>query len=256
MVQQGEVADLVVVNQELAHTDDPRGLVDTIRSIIAPDGLLALEAHHGLGLVREGQFDVVSHVHATYPKMSDLLRLVDGAGFSIVATDLVTAYGGSIRLLATRNRSPGSTNVDAAVGKVLEMEMAAMAGGDRQLRNLGLGARRAAAALRDHLEARRAEGRVVAGYGAPGRANLLLTLAGIDVRLLPFTVDRNSAKQGLVMAGTRIPVREPGALDAAAPDEVLVLPWTLADEIAVQLAPLRARGTRLVVAIPELRVLP
>jgi SAM-dependent methyltransferase len=256
MARQGQVADLVVVNQELAHTDDPGELVDAIRSITAPGGMLALEAHHALGLVRDGQFDVVSHAHATYPMMADLMRLLGNAGFSIVAADLVAAYGGSIRLLALPDGSPTSTDGDSAVGKVLELEMAAMARGHRQLRDVGLAARRTATALRDHLEARRAEGRVVVGYGAPARANVLLSLAGIDVRLLPFTVDRNAAKQGLVMAGTRIPVREPAALEAAAPDEVLVLAWTLADEIAGQLAPLRARGTRLVVAMPALRVLP
>ena len=40
------------------------------------------------------------------------------------------------------------------------------------------------------------------------------------------------------------------------PDYVLILPWNLRDEIAAQLAPLRALGTRLVVALPEFEVLP
>jgi hypothetical protein len=39
------------------------------------------------------------------------------------------------------------------------------------------------------------------------------------------------------------------------PDDLLILPWNLRDEIAGQLADLVALGTRLVVAVPRLEVL-
>jgi hypothetical protein len=38
------------------------------------------------------------------------------------------------------------------------------------------------------------------------------------------------------------------------PDEVLILPWNIAEEVRAQLADLIERGTRFVTAVPELRV--
>ena len=108
--------------------------------------------------------------------------------------------------------------------------------------------------LRDYLATCRDEGRSVFGYGAPARGLILLNLACLDPSLLPFTVDKNVAKQGRLLAGCRIPVRALADLDAARPNVVLVLPWTLLPEIKHQLAHLTRGGTRLVVAMPALRV--
>ncbi len=64
--------------------------------------------------------------------------------------------------------------------------------------------------------------------------------------------DRSPAKQGKLLPGSHLPVVAPEALAAACPDDVVILPWNLADEIAAELHPLRAAGCRLWVAMPEL----
>jgi hypothetical protein len=68
-------------------------------------------------------------------------------------------------------------------------------------------------------------------------------------------VDRNTYKQGKFLPGTRIPIHHPDRIREAKPDYVLVLPWNLRDEIARQLDYVREWGGRLVVPIPEVRVL-
>ena len=52
---------------------------------------------------------------------------------------------------------------------------------------------------------RRAEGKRVVGYGAPGKGNTLLNYCGIRSDLLEYTVDRNPYKHGRFTPGTRIP---------------------------------------------------
>ena len=84
---------------------------------------------------------------------------------------------------------------------------------------------------------------------------MLLNYCGVGPELLPFTVDRSPHKQGLLLPGTRIPVRAPGALLEARPDHVLVLPWNLRAEIEAQIgAAVRGWGGRFVVPIPRLEV--
>jgi SAM-dependent methyltransferase len=258
LVDEGWQADLVIANQAIAHVDDPIDLLRSIRAVLAPGGRLAIETHHVLGIVRDGQFDVVSPAHAVYPALADVLAWLSQMGLDVVQVALEPAYGGSLRLLATAGAAAtpvSAAAIDRGIGAILSGEMAACVGSLRALQEIGQQAKRAASELRSFLVARRAEGARVVGYGAPARAGLLLNLAGIDESLLPYTVDENPGKHGRVFAGNRIPVRDPKLLESDRPDYVLVLPWTLLDEISLQLTRLRQAGTRLVVAVPSLQVM-
>jgi hypothetical protein len=68
-------------------------------------------------------------------------------------------------------------------------------------------------------------------------------------------VDRNPAKQGQFLPGSRIPVVDEAHLRAHRPDRVLILPWNLRTEVAAQLDYVRAWGGQLVVAVPRMETL-
>jgi hypothetical protein len=103
------------------------------------------------------------------------------------------------------------------------------------------------------VDARRAR-RTVVGYGAPAKGNTLLNFCGVRADLIEYTVDRNPAKQGSFLPGSRIPIHTPARIPATRPDYVLILPWNLAAEITEQMAEVRGWGGRFVTPIPELRV--
>ena len=104
------------------------------------------------------------------------------------------------------------------------------------------------------IKARR-QGKTVAAYGAAAKGNTLMNYAGVRPDLLSFVVDRNPAKQGRYMPGSRIPITDESRLRQARPDYVVLLPWNLKDELLQQLAAVRDWGGRFVVAVPSLQVL-
>ena len=108
-------------------------------------------------------------------------------------------------------------------------------------------------AFRAFLSAERRARRRVAGYGAAAKGSTLLNTSGVTEADMGFIVDRNPNKQFKLVPGCHIPVLPPETLMREKPENVVILPWNLADEIAAQLEPLRAQGTRLWVAVPELR---
>ncbi len=101
---------------------------------------------------------------------------------------------------------------------------------------------RTADGLRARLEAARAAGRRVYGYGAASRAVSLLGLAKINAELLAGVADASPAKQGKRMPGTNIPVIAPSDLLAARPHEVLVFVSELLDEARDALPGIEATG--------------
>jgi hypothetical protein len=74
--------------------------------------------------------------------------------------------------------------------------------------------------------------------------------------LIAFVADRNPAKQGGFMPGSRIPIVDEARLRSERPDDIVLLPWNLRDELIAQLDYVRAWGGRFVTAVPELRFVP
>jgi hypothetical protein len=107
--------------------------------------------------------------------------------------------------------------------------------------------------LRFLLEAQR-NGLSVAGYGAAAKGNTLLNFSGVRPDLLKYVADRNPAKQGKYMPGSRIPIVDEDYLRRHKPDRVLILPWNLREEVMEQLEYIRQWGGQFVTAVPHLEI--
>ena len=94
----------------------------------------------------------------------------------------------------------------------------------------------------------------IIGYGAAAKGNTFLNYAGVKVDLIEYVADRNPAKQGKWMPGSRIPIVDEAHLQASKPDFVVILPWNLQDEVADQLAYIRQWGAKFVVVQPDFRI--
>ena len=245
-------ADLVVANNVFAHIPDITGFASGLRGLVADTGRVSIEVHHALSLITAAQFDTVYHEHFQYWTVLAARHGLAAGGLRLVDVELLPTHGGSIRLWAVPGESDVTENPRVAEAEAVERA----AGLDCPEGYLGLAQR--AARIRDDLvafliEARRAGRRVVA-YGAPGKGNTLLNYCGIRPDLLAYAADRNTFKHGRYTPGTRIPVVSPEHLIEDCPDDVLVLPWNLRDEITAQLTATLRPGTRLVWPLPELEV--
>jgi hypothetical protein len=98
----------------------------------------------------------------------------------------------------------------------------------------------------------RAAGRRIGAYGAAAKGNTFLNAAGVAPGDIVAVGDRSSMKQGRLLPGSHIPVVTPEALLSLPLDDILILPWNIADEVAGQL---RAGGFggRILIAVPEMR---
>ena len=245
-------ADLVVANNGFAHIPDITGFAAGLRGLVADTGRVSIEVHHALSLITAAQFDTIYHEHFQYWTVLAARHGLAAGGLRLVDVELLPTHGGSIRLWAVPEEADVAEHPRVAEVEAVERT----AGLDSPDGYLGLAER--VAGIRDDLvsfliEARRAGRRVVA-YGAPGKGNTLLNYCGIRPDLLAYAADRNTFKHGRYTPGTRIPVVSPEHLVEDCPNDVLVLPWNLRDEITTQLTATLRPGTRLVWPLPELEV--
>ena len=246
-------ADLILGNNVLAHVPDLNDFVGGLPRLLAPGGVVTMEFPHLMRLMDEVQYDTIYHEHFSYLSLLTVQRVFAAHGLELFDVEELSSHGGSLRVFAQHQGA--SQEVSSNVAELLERETAA--GFDGLDVYLDFPAKVEAskrATLRFLIQARD-EGKRVVAYGAPGKGNTLLNYCGIRTDLVEYAVDRNPYKHGRFTPGAHIPIFPPEKLEQDDPDYVLILPWNLAREIAAQLAPLRAKGTKLAIPIPTLTLL-
>jgi len=242
------MADLIVGNNVLAHVPRINDFLAAVTACLDSNGAAVFEFPYLKHLLDRTEFDTIYHEHVFYYSLTALDGLARRAGLEIFDVLHQPIHGGSLRLFL---QPPGVRPVDAAVREMLKAEAAAgLTGADRYARFAG-----AVESLRNKLRALlgklKADGKRIAAYGAPAKGNTLLNYCGIGRETLDFTVDRSPHKQGLLLPGSRIPIRAPEALLQERPDYALILPWNIADEIIGQQQAYVAAGGRFIVPVPE-----
>ena len=248
----GKAADLMVANNVLAHVPNINDFVGGFAILLKENGVATFEFPHLLRLVEDVQFDTVYHEHFSYLSLSTVTRIFERNGLRVYDVEELPTHGGSLRVFAQR-ADTGALPMAASVPAMLARERAA----DMTAASFYQDFQPRAEKVKDDLlafliEAKRTGKKSVA-YGAAAKGNTLMNFAGIRPDLISFVVDRNPAKQGKFMPGSRIPIVGEEALKETRPDVVVVLPWNLGQEIESQLAYVRQWGGQLLVAVPRIR---
>ncbi len=253
IVSQGRQADLTAANNVLAHVPDINDFVSGFALLLKPAGVATFEFPHLLQLVKENQFDTIYHEHFSYLSLTAVNKIFAKNGLNIFDVEELPTHGGSLRVFAQR-LDTGNRPVSARVKDILSGE----ADAGMETREFYTGFQQKADKVKDDfisfLINAKHSGKRVAAYGAAAKGNTLINYAGIRPDLISCVVDRNPAKQGKHLPGSRIPIVDESYIHSEKPDYVVILPWNLRSEVMVQLAYISEWEGRFVTAVPSLQV--
>ena len=254
----GRQADLIAANNVLAHVPDINDFVAGFARLLKPQGVATFEFPHLLRMVQGCQFDTAYHEHYSYLSLTAVQRIFAANGLVVVDVEELPTHGGSLRVFAARadtTAHPQATPEGSArVARLLATEAAAGMLGEGFYRDFQSQSLRIKHELLSFLLRCQSDGLTVGAYGAAAKGNTLLNFAGVRPDLLPYVVDKNPAKQGQYLPGSRIPIVDEAHLRAHRPDRVLILPWNLRSEVAAQLDYVRGWGGQFAVAVPRLEI--
>ena len=253
LVAQGQTADLVLGNNVLAQVPNLNDFVEGLKIILKPAGVLTLEFPHLLRLIERNEFDTIYHEHFSYFSLLTTVRIMKAHGLKVFDVEELTTHGGSLRIYACRPE--GQTHsVEPSVEKLIAEEETAGLGVPDGYESFSRQVKETKWALWEFLLRAARVGKSVAGYGAPGKSATLLNYCGIGTDSIEYTVDRSPYKQGRFLPGSHIPIHHPDHIRDTKPDYVVILPWSLKDEIMEQLQFIREWGGRFVVPIPKVTI--
>ncbi|MBI3402963.1 MAG: class I SAM-dependent methyltransferase [Acidobacteria bacterium] len=244
-------ATIVTATNVFAHIEHVHEIVDSILTMLKPDGMFISESHYLMSLLETVQYDTIYHEHLRYYSLHSLKFLLERHGLEVIHAKRIPTHGGSIRVYSARK---GTRPVQPSVAAVLAEERSAGAWPDRLARfkrdvvqsKLGLHA-----LLKDLKQ----KGARIFGIGAPSRASTLINYAGLDDGIVDCVLEvKDSYKVGKYMPGTLIPVVDEARLFEDQPEYALLLSWHIAEELAPKLTAKGFKG-RFIVPLPTPRIL-
>lgn len=243
-------ADHVIAANVLPFVPDLFDFAAGVASILRPNGMLTLQVPHLLSLMQTTQFDAFRHDAYSYLSLRVLEHVSRSVGLRVFDAERLPDHGGSLRVHACHVDGPHAAR--AGLKGVRQAESF----GELDRRDLysGFGDRvaNAQSEIREFLSNRRTAGRRVAAYGAATRGRALLNSCGITTGEIACVADPDPARHGRLLPGSGIPIVSPEDLMTDRPDDIIILPWPHATEIALELTPLRQLGTQLWIPIPRI----
>jgi len=247
-------ADLLLGNNVLAHVPDINDFVKGMKVLLSEKGTITMEFPHLLNLIQLNQFDTIYHEHFSYLSFFTVQKIFAHHGIVLFDVEEIPTHGGSLRIYG-KHDSDDSREVSENVKNLLDKEILFGINELSVYKKYEEQVKETKRKLLSFLIKARNEGKVVVGYGAPGKGNTLLNYCAIRQDFLDYTVDLSTQKQGKYTPGCRLPILDPAVIKETKPDYILVLPWNLIDEISRQHSYISEWGGKFVVPIPEVKVI-
>jgi len=247
-------ADLIAANNVLAHVPDINDFVKGFSILLKPHGVATFEFPHLLNLIEQNQFDTIYHEHYSYLSLTSVLAIFETNGLTIFDVEELPTHGGSLRVYAQRSDTGQHPKSEAVTVLQKKEDRSGISTIDFYQGFQDKVVKIKIDFLSFLLDAKQ-QGKRVTAYGAAAKGNTIMNFVGVRSDLLSYVVDRNPAKQGKFMPGSRIPITDETRLLKDKPDYVVILPWNLCNEIALQLAYVQEWGGQLVTAVPGMKVL-
>ena len=248
--------DAIVTSNSFAHIDDMIDVMNGIKILLKRDGILAIQVHYAVSMVKKMQYDWIYHEHLSYYSLYSLTKFLSQFDFHIFDAKETSMHGGSIRVYA-QDKSMNREETDSLKRlkekefklRVNELEFFSDFAGKMeltrvQLMNLILG-------IKEVNE-------TIIGYGAPARATTLSAYLGIEFMRYHLTavIDDSPAKQGAFMPGTHLKIVSSNILSGESPPNYVFLfawPW-LSDVLQKNMDYVR-RGGSFIVPLPKVHVI-
>lgn len=245
-------ASVITANNVIAHIDDLAGVMEGIRSLLAPDGIFVFEVSYLGAVVEDTLFDTIYHEHLDYHAVKPLDGFFKRCGLELIEAMRVASHGGSLRGVV--QLKGGQRKVGASVLTFIAQEEA-----------MGLDRAETFGAFAKHIDSLgtelisllrrlKSEGKSIAGFGAPAKMTTLMHHFQFEPGMIDFIIDDNPMKQGHYTPGMHIPVVPAQQLYDRRPDYVVILAWNFAQPIMAKYSAFREAGGRFIVPLPRVEV--
>lgn len=241
-------ARLITAAGVFFHIDDMDDVCRGIRTLLADDGVLHVQAIYLGSVLEQNSFDNIYHEHLSLYTLHPLVHLFERFGMTVFDVDFSPIHGGSILLYVCKN---GAYPVKPSVQEQLANEHR------KQWNHVAAYRRFAANVVKVREELHRMivdlknKGKRIAAYAAPAKGNTLLNYCQLGTGLLDYAMEKAPLKIGLYTPGMHLPVVDEMQAMQDPPDYLLLLAWNFKEELIAKNKAFMDNGGHFIIPIPE-----
>ena len=232
---------------------DPQAFVNDVAGVLEENGIWHFEQSYLPSMLETTGYDTICHEHVEYYAFSQIEWMLEKAGLRAIDVELNDVNGGSFAVTACRASSshePSVEKLDAfrATESAKRLRDAGTYAQFREKVNAHRGE------LKQLLDKLKREGRLVIGYGASTKGNVLLQFCDLDSDDIPVIAEVNESKFGHFTPGSHIPIVPEAEAHALKPDYLLVMPWHFRTNLIGREKDFLVRGGRMIFPLPSLEI--
>ena len=245
-------ADVIIANNVLGHIDDLDDFINGILKLLKNDGVFIFEVPHALDLLKKLEFDTIYHEHISYFSIIPLSNWLKKYELEIFNVEKQKVHGGTIRVYVSKKNNFRKNNSVENI-KIIEKKY-----GITKIityRNFSKKIYHLKKILRKKILILKNNNKIIFGYGASAKGNVLLNFCEIDNNILDFVTDTTKIKQGKFTPGTKIKIINPKNRPNKSSEMIaLLLAWNYKTAIIKNEKKFLRNGGKFLIPIPKPRI--
>ncbi len=246
-------ADIITANNVFAHVGNIKELTKNVKNLLKENGVFIIEVQYILDTIQKLTFDNIYHEHLSYFSVISLSEFFRRQDMEIFKVKHVDSHGGSIRVYIQKSKS--KFGIDKSVEEFLEREKNFGLDKFETYQEFSQKIYKIKDKIKDFVVRAKSDGKKIVGYGAPAKATTMLNFYDINKEYMEWIIEDNPLKQGKIVPGVRIPIKNKDFLDQNLPDYIFILAWNFADEILRNNDVYHQRGVKFVLPSSDLRII-
>ena len=244
-------AHVVCMFNAFAHADNMGEVADSIRTMLAPDGVFVFEAQYLLDIIDGVLIATIFHEHMSHHSVKPLVQFLGLHGMELIDVERAPIQHGS--LIGVVQLKGGKRPVEDSVQQLLDLEAKRGLDKTATLREFAGKLKQLRQRTEGLVQQWRQDKATVAGYGAARSGPTLIAQLGL-AGAIEYIVDDHPQKVGKYSSGDGIAIVPTAELCKRMPDYTVILAWVHAQKIIETNQEYLDKGGHFVVLCPETRV--
>jgi len=246
-------ASIIVGNNVFGHVEDLKEFMKCIKILSKEKGIFIFEVPYLVDLIQKLEFDTVYHEHLSYFSLIPLMRLMEEFDLEIFDVKKQKVHGGTIRVFVSQKNNFKST---IGLKKLIDFEREFGINKVQTYQKFSENVKELKNKLKNKLLEFKKEGKMIFGYGAPAKGNVLLNYCDIGTEFVDYIIDTTPLKQGLYTPGMHIPVKSNKEKIGKPSQQIaLLLAWNYEEAIINKEELFLKNGGKFLIPIPTPKII-
>ena len=230
--------------------EKPNDFLKGIEKLLDINGIALIEIADLYSILKKNMFDTICHEHLEYYSTEVLIKMFKKNKLKLIDIKENDINGSSKQFYVSKNNSTYKANVKK-IKKILNKEKKLKLDKLNTLFNFKKKIDLIKEKTLNSLNKLKKQKKIIHGYGASTKGNVLLQYFNIGKKYLDFVAERNPKKFNHYTPGTKIKIISEKKSRNLQPDYYFVLPWHFKKEIVKREKKIIKLGTKFIFPLPN-----